>query len=118
MRFFNGSPMYGHGIYGAGFAGGNFWDMLVSPGGIFMGIFVLIIVGVVIYLLVSRSRDRQEFTQYYARPRTEYQVQPGKSFSAPGKDPVQIVKERYARGEITKEEFEQLKRDLQDFADA
>jgi putative membrane protein len=30
------------------------------------------------------------------------------------KDPLQIVKERYARGEITKEQYDQLKSDLQD----
>lgn len=30
------------------------------------------------------------------------------------KDPLQIVKERYARGEITKEQYDQLKQDLQD----
>ena len=29
-----------------------------------------------------------------------------------GKTPLDIAKERYARGEITKEQFEQIKRDL------
>jgi putative membrane protein len=28
------------------------------------------------------------------------------------RDPLEIAKERYARGEITKEQFEQIKRDL------
>lgn len=29
-------------------------------------------------------------------------------------DPLNIAKERYAKGEITKEQFEQIKKDLQD----
>ena len=29
-----------------------------------------------------------------------------------GSDPIAIAKERYARGEITKDEFEQMKKDL------
>lgn len=31
---------------------------------------------------------------------------------APGEDPIAIVKARYAKGEITKEQFEQFKKDL------
>ena len=37
----------------------------------------------------------------------------GKSSGGTGRrDPLEILKERYARGEISREEFEQMKRDL------
>lgn len=64
-------------------------------GGIFMLLFWgLVIFGVVAIVkwLIDGSGERRE--------------------SASAKTPLQIVEERYARGEIDREEFEQKKRDL------
>jgi len=41
------------------------------------------------------------------------QQQTGLGSSSPQEDPMEIAKRRYARGEITREEFEKIKRDLQ-----
>ncbi len=35
-----------------------------------------------------------------------------RSDSAPKRDPLGVAKERYAKGEISREEFEQIKKDL------
>lgn len=58
----------------------------------------LVILGFLIWLivsLVSRSQDRREATPQ----ETE--------------SPLEILKKRYARGEISKEEFEEKKKDIQ-----
>ena len=76
---------WGYGGYGMGFLGGIF--MLLFWG--------LIIVGLV--LVVRWLWDR---------------AQPGAGAGA-GDAPLDILKRRYARGEIGKEEFERIKKDLE-----
>jgi putative membrane protein len=63
-------------------------------GGIGMWVILLVVIGVVVYLLVNRSSTQQ-------------------FFSTPEETPLDILKRRYAKGEITKEDYEQMKRDLE-----
>lgn len=74
---------------GMGMGWGGMW---------FGGIFWLLILGLIIWVvvtLVNNSRHRNE-TQYLP----------------PKSDALEILKQRYARGEITHQEFELMKRDL------
>jgi putative membrane protein len=61
-----------------------------------MGLLWLLLIGFAVYLL------------YLNMNKSPYQVQGG------GLDvPLEILKKRYARGEITHEQFEEIKKDLQ-----
>jgi len=63
-------------------------------GGIFMWIIFLIVIGVAIYLIVQATKS--------------------KGLESPFREtPLEIAKKRYAKGEITKEEFEKIKKDLE-----
>ena len=85
------------------FAQGNHMDgghmagyghMMNSWGGaIAMGLAVIIVVGVLVYLLI-RSFGTNDFE------------------SKSHETPLDILKKRYARGEITKEQFDEMKKDL------
>ncbi len=74
---------------GMGMGWGGMW---------FGGIFWLLILGLIIWIavtLVNNSRRRDD--THYLPPKT---------------DALEILKQRYARGEISREEFERMKRDL------
>lgn len=65
--------------------------MMFAGGGLFMWLIVLLVVGLVVYFLVQSTMS--------------------------GKSPIredaqEILKKRYARGEISKDEFEKMKKDL------
>jgi len=79
--------MYGYGGHWFGMGGG--W---------IIGLLFLI---VVIWLLIRATGSNQQLHR------------PSNSSHQGGNSAVDILKERYARGEIDKEEFEQKKKDLQ-----
>jgi putative membrane protein len=72
--------------------GGGWWPMMhYGYGGVFMWIIMIVLIGVLIYLFI--------------------QLQKGKAGSL--ETPLEILKKRYARGEITKEDFDRMKKDLE-----
>jgi len=80
---FDGGPMHGWGPF-----------MHFGFGGMIMWIILLIVVGVIIFVVISRTK-------------------PGSGIILPGERPIDILKKRYARGKITKEEFQEMKRELE-----
>ena len=84
---------------GCGFMsfGRSYWRpgmMHFGFGGISMWLLLIVIIGLVVYLIVRAQKNQSSAGQ------------------RGGETPMDIAKERYARGEITKEEYEQLKKDL------
>jgi len=82
-------PYYGHHMWNGGWGGWFF-------GPIMMFLFIAV-VGVVIFLLVRGLGGSGHA---------------GTPHSPPGRTPMDILKERFARGEIDKEEFEERRRVL------
>ncbi len=64
-------------------------------GGMFMWLILIIIAGVIIYFVINRNK------------RT------GNPDESTGASPVEILKRRYASGEISKEEFDRLKKEIE-----
>lgn len=78
---------------GCGFMLGWGHMMNFGWGGIFMWIVFLIIVLVIVYLIVQSNKPRSYDSSFI-------------------ESPIDILKKRYAKGEITKEEFEKMRKDL------
>lgn len=76
------------------------WNHMMSSGGMFMWLILLIAIGVVIYIAMQASRNR------------DFQ---GSSSAGPGtkESAMDILRKRYAGGQISKEEFEAMKKDLE-----
>jgi len=74
------------------------WDHMMGPGaygGMFMWLILIVIVGIVLYLVFNQSKRSGN------RPDSERET------------PTEILKRRYAKGEITREEFDRLKKDIE-----
>jgi putative membrane protein len=86
-------------LYGRGYGYG--WGMMGGFGFPFMGmglgmiLFWVLIIGGIVWLVQSLARGTGT-----------------RSIPPPGESPFDILRSRYARGEITKEQFEGMKRDL------
>jgi len=61
--------------------------------GIFRLIIFIIIIALIVYLIINRSKSNENIGRYQ-------------------KTPLDIIKERYAKGEISEEEFERMKKNL------
>ena len=86
----------GEGYYGQQRPGG--WGPMMhygfGYGGIFMWIIFLIVIGLLIYFIVQAQKTKDQ---------TPTQ----------NESPLDILKRRYAKGEITREEYEKMKKDLE-----
>ncbi len=69
--------------------------MMGYGGGMFMWLFWIFIVGVIAYFVFDRRKHNQNVKDSSVE------------------SPIEILKKRYARGEITKEEFDRLKKELE-----
>ncbi len=83
-----GGPMMGNYRYGYGMMGWSPW------GAVTIGLLVLIVIGFAVFFVVKMARNGSLPAE------------------APSENAIEILKKRYARGEISKEEFESIKRDL------
>ncbi len=73
----------------------DFAALFTTPGGITMSILLLAVIGIIIYLIVTRKdRPGNYHTSYKEPHKTD--------------DPVAIAKQRFARGEISQEELTQI----------
>lgn len=85
----------------AAFANGNNrhmgdWGHMMG-GGMFMWILFPLIIVVTIYFILQSTKSRSSDSSFK---------------ESPGGTAIEILKKRYAEGEITKEEFERMKKDL------
>jgi putative membrane protein len=77
---------------------GRGWNHMMGYGwygGTFMWLILILIAGVAVYFLVRQSRRDRDLE------------------GPAGDSPLEILKRRYAKGEITREEFERLREEIE-----
>lgn len=85
---------YNNGYYGPMGGWGHMMNYGYGYGGMFMWILFLIVLGVAIYFVVQNVKLKDGTGQIKETP-------------------IDILKKRYAKGEITKEDFDRMKNELQ-----
>lgn len=77
------------------FPRGGGWGhmMYYGYGGGFMWLLFIVVAVVLVYLLIQNTKHK-------------------KGLDSSGETPIDILKKRYARGELTKDEFDRMKKDL------
>ncbi len=79
--------------------GRGFWYHMMDGrmyGGIFMWLFLIVAIAAIIYFVASQTKNK-----YPSSSKTENE-----------ETPLEILKKRYAKGEISKEEFDRMKKDV------
>lgn len=89
--------MHGYGYTGHWFTGGSIY--------MFMGILILILIIAVVVFLFKSSNSTDGKAFHYQEPFDE--------MTEKEENALEILKKRYAKGEITKEQFEQIKKDIE-----
>lgn len=69
--------------------------MMGGYGGMSMWLILIVVVAVVIYFVINQSKTT------------------GNSKNSTGESPTEILKKRYAKGDITKEEFDKRKTEIE-----
>jgi putative membrane protein len=75
-------------------------------GGLFFLLFWVLVIGLVVWAITAWSRSSSH------RAVTGSDIAPAAPPPVPGGRALDILKERYARGEITKEQYDEMRRDL------
>lgn len=103
---FEGGPMAGAagGMMRGGHPGGVFW------GGLSTAIWAALIVLLVLWIVRNWSSPRNPLTNFTRRAVSA--IQTSTSPASSPQTPLEILQTRYAKGEVNREEYEAIRRDL------